>query len=69
MIEKDHLGDWSPEKDNLCGSHLQSQVIVVVSLKFKNPGERFDWSIDRVAVGKCVNVIGCEGVCGDRLCK
>ena len=25
-----------------------------VSRKFKNPGERFDWSIDRVAVGKYV---------------
>ena len=25
-----------------------------VSRKFKNPGERFDWSVDRVAVGKCV---------------
>ena len=40
--------------DNLCGSHLQSQVVVLVSWKFKNPGERFDWSVDRVAVGKCV---------------
>ena len=38
--------------DNLCGSHLQSQVIASVCWKFKNPGERFDWSIDRVAVGK-----------------
>ena len=36
LIEKDHLGDWSPEKDcclcltfhNLCRSYLQSQVIV-----------------------------------------
>ena len=25
-----------------------------LSLKFKNPGERFDWSIDRVAIGKCI---------------
>ena len=32
MIEKDHLGDWSPEEDcmlfvtdNLCGSHRQSR--------------------------------------------
>ena len=40
--------------DNLFGSHLQSQVIVLVSWKFKNPGERFDRSIDRVAVGKQV---------------
>ena len=23
-------------------------------LKIQNPGERFDWSIDRVAIGKCV---------------
>ena len=27
---------------------------MLVSRKFKNPGERFDWSVDRVAVGKCV---------------
>ena len=40
--------------DNLCGSHLQSQVVVLVSWKFKNPGEQFDWSVDRVAIGKCV---------------
>ena len=40
--------------DNLCESHLQSRVVVLVSWKFKNPGERFDWSVDRVAVGKCV---------------
>ena len=44
--------DW--RFDNLCGSHLQGQVVVLVSWKFKNPGERFDWSIDRVAVGKYV---------------
>ena len=46
--------------DNLFGSHLQSQAIVLVgnsktlvsdligqiksNSKFKNPGERFDWS-------------------------
>ena len=60
LIEKDHLGAWGRTVvcdwhfDNLCGGHLQSQVIVLVSWKFKNPGERFDWSIDRVAVGKCV---------------
>ena len=47
------VGDW--RFDNLCGSHLQSEVIVLVSWKFKNPGERFDWSIDRVAVGKRVS--------------
>ena len=44
--------DW--RCDNLCGSHLQSQVVVLVSWKLKNSGERFDWSVDRVAVGKCV---------------
>ena len=38
--------------NNLCGSHLQNQVILLVSWKFKNPGERFDWSIDKVAIGK-----------------
>ena len=26
----------------------------VSQLKIQNPGERFDWSIDRVAVGKYV---------------
>ena len=25
-----------------------------LSKKFKNPRERFDWPIDRVAIGKCV---------------
>ena len=39
--------DW--RFDNLCRSHLQSQVVELVSWKFKNPGERFDWSVDRVA--------------------
>ena len=34
--------------DNLCRSHLQSSDSFS---QFKNPGERFDWSIDRVAVG------------------
>ena len=38
----------------LYGSHLQSQVVVLVRWKFKNPGERFDWSLDWLAVGKCV---------------
>ena len=44
--------DW--RFDSLCGSHLKSQVLVLVSWKFKNPGERFDWSVDRVAIVKCV---------------
>ena len=26
-----------------------------IQKKFKNPGERFDWSVDRVAVGKCIS--------------
>ena len=55
MIEKDHPGDWSPEKDSLFATNilttcaeaiLQSQVIVLIARKFKNPGERFDLSID-----------------------
>ena len=46
------VSDW--RFDNLYGNHLQSQVIVLVSWKFENPGERFDWSIDRVAVDKGV---------------
>ena len=36
--------------NNLCGSHLQSRVIVLVSWKFKNPGEGFDWWIGIVAI-------------------
>ena len=55
--------DW--RFNNLCGSHLQSQVVVLVSWKFKNPGERFDWSVDRVAVGKCVRWLAvktCAGI-------
>ena len=52
VLRRTLVCDW--RFDNLCGSHLQSQVIVLVSWKFKNPGERFDWSIDRVADGKRV---------------
>ena len=52
VLRRTVVSDW--RFDNLCGSHLQSQVVVLVSWKFKNPGERFDWSVDRVAVGKCV---------------
>ena len=29
-------------------------MVILVSWKFKNPGERSDWSVDSVAVGKCV---------------
>ena len=52
VLRRTVVSDW--RFYNLCGSHLQSQVVVLVSWKFKNPGERFDWSIDRVAVGKYV---------------
>ena len=52
VLRRTVVSDW--RFDNLCGSHLQSQVVVLVSWKFKNPGEWFDWSIDRVAVGKYV---------------
>jgi len=52
VLRRTVVGHWL--FDNLCGSHLQSQVVVLVSWKFKNPGERFDWSIDRVSVGKRV---------------
>ena len=53
VLRKTVVSDW--HFDNLCGSHLQSQVVVLVSWKFNwNPGERFDLSVDRVAVGKCV---------------
>ena len=30
------------------------RAIALVSWKFRNSGDRFDWSIDRVAYGKCV---------------
>ena len=52
VLRKTVVCDW--RFDKLCGSHLQSKLIVLVSWKIKNPGERFDWSIDRVAIGKCV---------------
>ena len=42
VLRRTVVSDW--RFDNLCGSHLQSQVVVLVSWKFKNPGERFDWS-------------------------
>ena len=62
MIEKDHLGEWSPEKDGCWRLTFRLTVRKPSSessdrfsqLKFKNPGERFDWSIDRVAFGKPV---------------
>ena len=51
VLRRTVVSDWS--FDNLCGSHLQSQVVVLVSWKLKkNPGDRFDWSVDRVAVSK-----------------
>ena len=37
---------------NLCGHHLQSQVIAFSQLK--NLGEQFDCSIDRVVTDKAV---------------
>ena len=52
VLRRTVVSDW--RFDNLCGSHLQSQVGVLVSWKFKNPGERFDWSTDRVVVGNYV---------------
>ena len=52
VLRRTVFSDW--RFDNLCGSHLQSQVVVLFSWKFKNPGERFDWSVYRVAVGKYV---------------
>ena len=58
--------------DNLCGSHLQSQVIALVSWKIKNPSERFDWSIDRVAVGTRVMWLAvktCAGIGYANSCK
>ena len=66
VLRRTVVSDW--RFDNLCGSHLQSQVVVLVSWKFKNPGERFDWSIDRVAVGKYVMWLAVK-TCRDRLCK
>ena len=52
VLRRTVVSDW--RFDNLCESHLHSQVVVLVSWKFKNPGERFDWSVDRAAVGNCV---------------
>ena len=50
VLRRTVVGNWC--FNNLCGSHLQSQVIVLVSWKFTNPGGWFDWSIDSIAVGK-----------------
>ena len=36
----------------------ESSDSLSLSSKFKNPGEQFDWSIDRVAIGKMYDVIG-----------
>ena len=33
-------------------SSSESSDSLLVSSKYKNPGERFDWSTDRVAIGK-----------------
>ena len=52
LLRRTIVGEW--RFDNLYGSRFQSQVIVLVSWRFKNPGELFDWSMDRVAVGKRV---------------
>ena len=37
--------------------------------KFKNPGERFDRSVDRVAVGKSVILLPVKTYVETRLCK
>ena len=36
----------------------ESSDSLSLSSKFKNPGEQFDWSIDRVAIGKTYDVSG-----------
>ena len=46
VLRRTVVSDW--RFDNLCGNHLQSKVVVLVSWKFKNPGEWLDWSVDRV---------------------
>jgi len=50
VLRRTVAGNWRFEK--LCRRHLQSQMIVLVSQKFKNTGEQFGWSIKRVATGK-----------------
>ena len=52
VLRRTAVGDW--RFDNLCGSHLQRQVIVLVIWKFKNSGEQFHWSMDRVAIDKSI---------------
>ena len=42
VLKRTVVSDW--RFNNLSGSHLQSNY----------QGERFDWSVDRVAIGKCV---------------
>ena len=56
----------SPSQDSNHPDDLfqSRQVVVLVSQKFKNPGERFDWSVDRLAVGKCVMWLAVK-TCGE----
>ena len=39
VLRRTVVSDW--RFNNLCGSHLQSQVVVLVSWKFKNPAYQF----------------------------
>ena len=51
--QRENYSDDGPDSEEPLAEAIY-QVIVLVSWKFKNPGERFDWSIYRVVVGKCV---------------
>ena len=72
LTEKDHLGGWSPEKDCCLWLTFRQPVRKPSSessdslrqLKIQKKDERFDWSIDRVAVGKCVMWLAVK-TCGE----
>ena len=48
---------------------FRGQWPILVSWKFKNLCERFDWSIDRVAIGKPMMWLAVKTSGGNRLCK
>ena len=58
VLRRTVVGDLS--FDNLYRCHLQSHVIDFSQLKIQNTGERFNWSIDRVAAGKLVILLAVE---------
>ena len=59
VTERDHLGDWSPEKD-CCWRLMFRQP---VRKPYSESSDRFN------QLKKTFDAIGCEDMCTDRLCK